>query len=208
MGNKHSQRQRKDAIRRDSPSKRDQTLTGQTIITFAANNPEGWLCYHGMIREGRFHGRGYLRWVNGTQYWGNFVEGRMEGQGRLVLKEGGKAYIANWKDGCLEGSGFLRFSTEAHPIGAQPQGSPRGDLPQCFIGCWKEGKLEGYGEMRFRDGSRCFGVWREGKRQIYQKEGGDRVFVSTGEMHMAQYEQTGLDPEFGSIVIMKMWDYL
>lgn len=79
--------------------------------------------------------------------------------------------------------------------------------PHFFIGRWKAGKIDGYGEMRFDNGDRCFGVWSEGKRVLYESQEEKRkrgeLYVSTGEMRMREYEMKGHDAEFSSQVISR-----
>ena len=77
----------------------------------------------GMCVEGDCeNGRGTLTLSSGTQYVGEFKDGRFNGHGRLTYPDG-KIYIGTYKEGKKHGQG-----TMAHPDGEE------------YTGEWKDGK--------------------------------------------------------------------
>ena len=62
--------------------------------------------YVGEIKKGKPHGRGVLKYSNGSKYVGEFQEGKCQGQGMLTCCEG-TTYEGEWIDNHMHGRGKL-----------------------------------------------------------------------------------------------------
>lgn len=136
-------------------------------MRFNEDDKEGRAYYKGQLKAGRFHGKGTMRWSNGTEYIGEWRKGRMEGEGRLFIRskttEGHveKTYGGRWIQGQLHGHGYIKYSAN-DPLGRD-----------CFTGAFFRGGIEGKGEMRWRNGVKYCGIWDQGRRLVWSDEGAD-----------------------------------
>ena len=103
--------------------------------------------YNGNWRDGRAYGAGTMRYVDGTDYQGNFVDGLPDGEGIANLRNGDR-YEGQWHHGNFDGAGTLR-----HPNGSAYQGN------------FREGKKDGKGAHIGTDGKRLEGEYRAGELQ-------------------------------------------
>ena len=62
--------------------------------------------YTGQFVEGRIEGDGEARWADGREYVGHFFNGKEDGEGRLRLANG-NIYIGKFKDGKMHGFGIF-----------------------------------------------------------------------------------------------------
>ena len=62
--------------------------------------------YVGEIKKGKPHGRGVLKYSNGSKYVGEFQEGKYQGQGILTCCDS-STYEGEWKDNHMHGRGRL-----------------------------------------------------------------------------------------------------
>ncbi|KAA0718247.1 MORN repeat-containing protein 4 [Triplophysa tibetana] len=84
---------------------------------------------------GRRHGKGELKFADGTCYKGHFENGLFHGSGMLVFPDGSR-YEGEFAQGKFQGVGiFSRFDG------------------MKFEGEFKSGRVEGYGLLTFPDGS-------------------------------------------------------
>lgn len=84
---------------------------------------------------GRRHGKGELKFADGTCYKGNFENGLFHGSGVLVFPDGSR-YEGEFAQGKFQGVGiFSRFDG------------------MKFEGEFKSGRVEGHGLLTFPDGS-------------------------------------------------------
>ncbi len=95
---------------------------------------DGLLEYNGSFVNGRFHGKGTIRYANGTKYQGDWFEGRMQGHGSYTTPEG-DTYIGEMEDNQFNGEGTLTKAT--------------GDI---YSGFWIDGVLNGQGSLTTKDG--------------------------------------------------------
>ena len=63
--------------------------------------------YEGEKRDTLRHGRGKYIYNDGSYYFGDWVKGKMEGQGQLIDAEGNLIFEGLWKDDHYEGKGRL-----------------------------------------------------------------------------------------------------
>ena len=62
--------------------------------------------YVGEIKKGKPHGRGVLKYSNGSKYVGEFQEGKCQGQGMLTCCDG-TTYEGEWVENHMHGRGKL-----------------------------------------------------------------------------------------------------
>lgn len=111
--------------------------------------------YSGWFRGSRIkgylpHGRGMMRYLNGSVYTGQWENGKMHGNGRIVWEDGA-VYSGQWVHGKRTGHGSYTWSN--------------GDR---YVGEWKENQLFGPGTFYHSDGTTEKGVWLE--KTIMTKE--------------------------------------
>ena len=53
--------------------------------------------YAGKFEEDKKHGFGTYTWEDGTRYEGNWVKGKMEGQGKMIGSDGSVVHSGKWK---------------------------------------------------------------------------------------------------------------
>ena len=59
--------------------------------------------YIGLLRHGRWHGEGSVRWADGSEYEGAFDGGRLHGVGRYRFPDGHSNFSGNWPTVCVLG---------------------------------------------------------------------------------------------------------
>ncbi len=82
---------------------------------------------------------------DGTQYIGEWKDGKRHGQGIWTRPDGTK-YAGDWENDKPNGHGTLN----------KPDGT-------MFVGEWREGKRDGRGTLVRSDGTELVGIWKEGK---------------------------------------------
>ena len=88
------------------------------------------------------HGKGALRFANGNEYTGSWVEDIKEGQGRFLWAEQGNTYAGGFQKGVMHGLGTYNFEDGTN-----------------FKGQYVNGQRRGRGVLRLPDGTRQVGVW-------------------------------------------------
>ena len=105
----------------------------------------------------RRHGRGILRWIDGTTYEGYWLDDKINIQGKLSLSNG-DIYEGEWKDDKANGYGtYIKKNGDS------------------YSGYWVNDKQNGEGKEIFPDGSTYKGYYsngmKNGKGIIQWKEG-------------------------------------
>ena len=62
--------------------------------------------YVGKLKNGKPHGKGILKYTNGSRYVGEFEEGKYQGQGMLTCCDS-STYEGEWEDNHMHGRGKL-----------------------------------------------------------------------------------------------------
>jgi hypothetical protein len=102
----------------------------------------GW--YRGNRIKGYVpHGRGTMRYFNGSVYSGQWRNGKMHGNGAIAWDDSSR-YSGEWQDGKRTGYGTYTW--------------PNGDT---YVGRWKENQMFGEGIYYHHDGSVEKGFWKE-----------------------------------------------
>ena len=100
------------------------------------------LKYRGTWRKSLFHGRGTLKYANGSIYAGEFLEGAKNGHGHYMSSESYE-YIGDWVSGKQTGTAQINYKN--------------GDL---YTGKVKDGLRHGHGELFQVSSSRNYkGQW-------------------------------------------------
>jgi len=89
------------------------------------------------------HGRGAMRYLNGSVYTGQWDNGKMHGNGKIVWEDGA-VYSGQWLQGKRTGYGSYTWAN--------------GDR---YVGRWKENQLYGPGTFYHSDGTVEKRVWME-----------------------------------------------
>ena len=83
------------------------------------------------------------------EYFGEFKDGKMHGQGTLSYLDGEK-YVGEFKDNNLNGQGTFTYLDGSE-----------------YIGGWINDKRDGYGTFTYSDGSKYIGEWMNSERHGY-----------------------------------------
>lgn len=89
------------------------------------------------------HGRGTMRYFNGSVYTGQWRNGKMHGNGAITWDDSSK-YSGEWLEGKRTGYGTYTW--------------PNGDT---YVGRWKENEMCGEGIYYHHDGRIQKGIWKE-----------------------------------------------
>ncbi|XP_051564590.1 alsin isoform X2 [Myxocyprinus asiaticus] len=145
--------------------------------------------YNGRWLSGKPHGKGTLKWPDGTVYYGTFKNGLEDGFGDYMVpnktfnkferfqghwKEGkmhgfgtywyasGEVYEGSFRDNMCHGHGMLRSGKMASPSSSS-----------VFVGQWVHGRRTGYGVCDdFSRGEKYMGIWLDDQRH------GDGVVIT------------------------------
>lgn len=103
-----------------------------------------YCCNVAILYLGIIHGYGRYEWNNGNIYSGQWIKGRMTGEG-LLCKFDGEQLHGQFLDGLLNGWGKKRWVDGT-----------------CYEGQFQEGLLCGYGRMLLpTDHSQFEGMWKD-----------------------------------------------
>jgi len=58
------------------------------------------------------NGKGHLKWPDGREYDGSFLDDKRHGEGTFTWKDG-RQYTGNWKEGKQHGLGHFRSSANS-----------------------------------------------------------------------------------------------
>lgn len=110
--------------------------------------------YKGRINsKNQPHGRGKMKYKDGSVFNGYFCNGRKHGNGSMTYASGNK-YTGQFFNDNRQGYG------EFHYVSSQ----------ECYVGYWKNNVREGRGEYRFKNGSIFRGIFKNDvKHGIGQK---------------------------------------
>lgn len=104
--------------------------------------PEG--VYEGDIQLGMVDGNGRFTWNNQDCYSGNFKDNEIDGQGKLILANGG-SYNGEFQSGIRSGSGKFRWKDG-----------------KTYVGNWSNDTITGEGTVTYTNGDTLEGYFRDG----------------------------------------------
>ena len=133
--------------------------------------------YNGEFSEGKKDGNGSIVYKNGTRYEGSFKNDRHNGYGKLIQLDG-EIFKGEWKNGKINGNGIRLHSNGDKYIGSYVNNIRNGQGHYIFIngdsynGNWVNGKANGIGTFKFRNGN------------IYEGEFKDNIILGKGILTM------------------------
>lgn len=98
-----------------------------------------------IIKKSMRNGKQEVTYKDGSKYYGDFLNGKFDGQGTLEYP-GGKTYEGEWERGEENGAGILKDKDRV-----------------IYDGEWKNGKFNGRGVFYYEDGSRYEGAFASGQ---------------------------------------------
>ena len=143
--------------------------------------------YKGNWEANMKEGQGEYQLGDGTRYLGDFRKGKIDGQGTCHYPDG-SVYKGQWKDNVKQGVGTYEYAEDktvykgdfynGEKEGVGEIRWPDGDM---FVGNFREGLQHGVGWFVHRTGKRVKGVWRNGKRVKWLKDGEPYEFPSSSK---------------------------
>ncbi|NXI87120.1 AL2CL protein, partial [Rhipidura dahli] len=134
--------------------------------------------YEGEWLRGKPHGKGTLKWSDGSNHVGNFREGLEHGFGiRLIPRRSGDrsdCYKCHWSQGRMRGYGICEYGNDSvykgyfrdnarHGFGILESSASRNSFK--YTGHWEKDKKNGYGIWEDKErGERYIGMWRDDRR--------------------------------------------
>jgi hypothetical protein len=157
------------------------TYVENQLHGFAVKVIKDQYTYYGEYEKGR-ETIGYMRWVNGTKYvgeWKRGYEGKykrfdMQGLGILTSSDG-KILVGEFKDGEAEGFVATKVPDDEHDltyIGERLNGKANGigymeirekEGRRKYLGNFLDNKKHGQGMIIIETGEPVFGVWEDDK---------------------------------------------
>ena len=149
------------------------SCTGLHLCTRAATSsipnaitPDGGQ-YYGQLVDGKLQGHGKIVWANGSQYEGDFDKGLMSGKGKYKSSTGIK-YEGEFKSGLMAGEGSFVGADGSSYIGHFADnlfnGQGRYQTPdgKVYVGSFVNGIFDGQGKWT-EDGEEYAGGFKKGK---------------------------------------------
>ncbi len=124
--------------------------------------------YVGEYKDGKFHGEGTYTFADGRKHVGEFKDGVIHGQGTYTLADGGQ-YVGEFKDNKFHGQGTYTWADGTKYVGdykdnkRHGQGAITTAKGNKYVGEWKDGKLHGQGTYTFANGNKYVGEYKDGK---------------------------------------------
>lgn len=174
----------------DKPLAHWQLKTAQRTIKYASGAR-----YQGVMRAGKYHGRGSYYWSGGDVYTGDWVNGQRTGQGVYVWPNGdryegdfvngkhtgkgvftwasGNQYRGDFVDGEHHGQGLFIWKSGDRYEGDFVNGKRTGEgvLSSAngdeYRGEFVDGRRHGHGTYKSPEGGRYEGEWKDNKRHGY-----------------------------------------
>ena len=170
----------------------DFSFTGSGTYIF----PDGTQ-WSGNFLEGKLHGRGREDRA-GTIYQGNYAHGKRHGNGTLT-ESSGLRYEGMWRDGERSGYGGQLFADGSkyegdwHADAREGFGAFRTATGHEYEGQWLADKMHGYGAMRETNGVLYEGMWSQGVRAGVGRETRPDGSVYEGQFLQDQKHGEGVE---------------
>lgn len=151
--------------------------------------------FKGLLRNSSPQGYGEMNYFSGSQYKGDWNNGKMEGEGTFTTAT--DTLIGEWKDGKLNGYGLCKTSSflfEGDLKDNKPEGMGYIFFTDStfYSGGWANGKMNGYGDITLSNGDTYMGNWKDD-----QYHGGGRYTYHTGETYDGYWKE-GLQDSLGT----------
>ena len=122
--------------------------------------------YIGEWKDDQFNGKGRLLSINGDFYEGDFVQGKMEGNGIFHSTKYGYNYTGELKNNKFHGKGKLIYDDNTTYEGSFSEGYMNGEGNLLFKngayykGNFEKNKFNGKGKFYFKNGRKYDGDWK------------------------------------------------
>ncbi len=133
-----------------------------TSETFKGDTYEGdWL-------NGKMNGQGRYTWADGSYYEGDVVDNLCSGYGKKVSKNG-NVYEGQWKNSLPDGQGMSTDADGRVYVGQWVDGQRSGQGTMTwpngnvYEGQWENDKINGQGTMNYADFGVYVGQWKDGR---------------------------------------------
>jgi hypothetical protein len=151
--------------------------------------------FKGLLLNSSPQGYGEMNYFSGSQYKGDWNNGKMEGEGTFTTTT--DTLIGEWKDGKLNGYGLCKtpsFLFEGDLKDNKPEGMGYIFFTDStfYSGGWANGKMNGYGDITLSNGDTYMGNWKDD-----QYHGGGRYTYHTGETYDGYWKE-GLQDSLGT----------
>lgn len=151
--------------------------------------------FKGLLRNSFPQGYGEMNYFSGSQYKGDWNNGKMEGEG--IFTTATDTLIGEWKDGKLNGYGLCKtpsFLFEGDLKDNKPEGMGYIFFTDStfYSGGWANGKMNGYGDITLSNGDTYMGNWKDD-----QYHGGGCYTYHTGETYDGYWKE-GLQDSLGT----------
>lgn len=151
--------------------------------------------FKGLLRNSSPQGYGEMNYFSGSQYKGDWNNGKMDGEGTFTTTT--DTLIGEWKDGKLNGYGLCKtpsFLFEGDLKDNKPEGMGYIFFTDStfYSGGWANGKMNGYGDITLSNGDTYMGNWKDD-----QYHGGGRYTYHTGETYDGYWKE-GLQDSLGT----------
>lgn len=145
--------------------------------------------YYGKIFKAQPHGYGVKTWPDGKRYQGNWLRGRMHGNGELLLGGQGESFAGEFKSGLPWGLGIRKWANGDYYEGEYFKGYQQGsglfiskEQGWKYDGQWEGGKMNGVAVCQWADGTTYTGEWKQ-----CQKEGHGTLQFPDGSIYKGQF---------------------
>ncbi|XP_062513601.1 MORN repeat-containing protein 1-like isoform X2 [Corticium candelabrum] len=132
--------------------------------------PNSFFRYEGQWQDGKLHGQGKLIMKDGSYYQGSFRNDEIEGKGFRTYAFSGDNYEGNFLKGEPCGEGVMTYSNGSRYEGSWKSGKYEGHgVLACsngatYTGHFLDHRRHGCGTQFYANGDHYRGKWRDGKR--------------------------------------------
>ena len=145
--------------------------------------------YIGELVNGKKHGKGTMKGIDGNVYEGEWKEGLMHGKGIYKWSDCITVYEGEFVDGNFNGKGIKKDA--------------EGDV---YEGFWKDDLMHGKGKMKFADGNVYEGEWKD---NLFNGNGiykwSDGITVYEGEFKDGNFNGKGFRKDADGAVYEGFW---
>ena len=144
--------------------------------------------YVGEFRDGKPNGRGTFTSTDGGKYVGEFKDVEWHGQGTYTSANGDK-YVGEFKDSKQHGQGSITYAGGNKYVGHWKDGKPHGRGTYTYaggskyVGEYKDGSKHGQGTYTFATGDKYVGEWRDS-----EWHGQGTVTFADGSKHAGEFK--------------------